>query len=205
VLSPTALNLATLAFILLLPLVPAFLLFKLLPSTAVVDGPLQGLRIDLSGAFAAYFALVVLVLSTHSVWNPPPVPPASQVWTVSGRVTDNEGNAIPNLNTGDFALQNPSLVTMDTAGNFKVTVPITFISGGAPAYPSLCVSIPSSYTSNCIPLDPGTPSMNPNRAYYTMNMTNPIQLQPLQQAYAPGAALNAQVNAGQNQHPGAQP
>lgn len=198
------LNLATLAIILLLPLIPAYLLFKLLPSNAVVNGPLQGLRIDLSGAFAAYFALVVLVLSTHSVWNPPP-PPASQVWTVSGRVTDSAGNAIPNLNTNDFALQNPSFVTMDTAGNFKVTVPVTFISGGAPAYPSLCISIPSTYTANCIPLDPEGAVMNANKADYSMNITNPIQLQAIQQPYAAGAALNAPAKVGQNQNSGAQP
>jgi hypothetical protein len=205
VLSPAALNLATLAIILLLPIIPAFLLFKLLPNTAVVNGPFQGLRIDLSGAFAGYFALVLLVLSTHSVWNPPPPPPGYQVWTVSGRVTDNDGNAIPNLNTGDFALQNPSLVTMDPAGNFKVTVPITFTSAGAPTYPSLCVSVPSSYTPNCIELDPTASSMKAVAAYSTMNINNPIQLQPIQQAYAPGAVLNAQENPGQVQHPGAQP
>jgi hypothetical protein len=205
VLSPATLNLATLAIILLLPLIPAFLLFKLLPNTAVVSGPLQGVRIDLSGAFAAYFALVLLVLSTHSIWNPPPPPPAYQVWTVSGRVTDNDGNPIPNLNSGDFALQNPSLVTMDPAGNFKVTVPVTFTSGGAPTYPSLCVSVPSSYTPNCMALDPTASSMKTVTEYSSMTMNNPIQLQPIQQAYAAGAALNAQANPGPNGHPGAQP
>jgi hypothetical protein len=197
-------NLATLAIILLLPLIPAYLLFKLLPSNAVVDGPLQGLRIDLSGAFAAYFALVVLVLSTHSVWNPPP-PPTSQVWTVIGRVTDSSGNAIPNLNTNDFALQNPSVVTMDTSGNFRVMVPVQFISGGAPTYPSLCISIPTAYTANCIPLDPEGAAMSAKKASYTMTITNPVQLQPIQKAYAGGPALNGPGSPGQSQQSGAQP
>ena len=37
------------------PIVPAYLLFKALPSTAIVTGLLHGFKIDLGGAFAGYF------------------------------------------------------------------------------------------------------------------------------------------------------
>jgi hypothetical protein len=63
----------TLTIIILLPVIPAFLLFKALPSSdADLSGPLKGFTIKLKGAFAGYFATVLLILATHSVWNPPP-------------------------------------------------------------------------------------------------------------------------------------
>jgi hypothetical protein len=54
-------ELYVLSAIVLLPLIPAFLLFKLLPSRAVVKGPLAGLDVSLGGAFGGYVALTVFV------------------------------------------------------------------------------------------------------------------------------------------------
>lgn len=54
-------QLLVLTAIVMLPLVPAFLLFKLLPSRAVVKGPLAGLNVSLGGAFGGYVALTVFV------------------------------------------------------------------------------------------------------------------------------------------------
>jgi hypothetical protein len=54
-------QLIVLTAIVMLPLVPAFLLFKLLPSRAVVKGPLAGLNVSLGGAFGGYVALTVFV------------------------------------------------------------------------------------------------------------------------------------------------
>ena len=53
----------TLVFILLIPLVPAMLLYKFLPSKTAVDGPFKGLNIKLSGAFSGYFLLVLIAIS----------------------------------------------------------------------------------------------------------------------------------------------
>ena len=39
----------------LLPLVPAYLLFRALPSQAEISGPFKGMTVKLGGAFAAYF------------------------------------------------------------------------------------------------------------------------------------------------------
>lgn len=52
--------LVVLAAIILLPLIPALLIYILLPSNAQVSGPLEGFRVNLTGAFAGYFALVLL-------------------------------------------------------------------------------------------------------------------------------------------------
>lgn len=46
--------------VLIFPLVPAFLLFKFLPSASSVDGPFKGLSIKLTGAFGGYFLLVIV-------------------------------------------------------------------------------------------------------------------------------------------------
>ena len=48
-----------LAAVLLLPLVPAYVLYRTLPSDTKVFGPFKGLNIQLSGAFAGYFLLVL--------------------------------------------------------------------------------------------------------------------------------------------------
>jgi hypothetical protein len=54
-------DLVYLAAVILLPLIPAFLLYKMLPSETWVDGPLKGLKIHLTGAFAAYFVLLLII------------------------------------------------------------------------------------------------------------------------------------------------
>jgi len=51
-----------LAAVLLLPLVPAFLLYKFLPSKTNVSGPFKGLNLKLTGAFGGYFLLVVTAI-----------------------------------------------------------------------------------------------------------------------------------------------
>ena len=51
-----------LAALLLLPLIPAFLLYKFLPSKTSVAGPFKGLNLKLTGAFGGYFLLVVTAI-----------------------------------------------------------------------------------------------------------------------------------------------
>ncbi len=51
-----------LAAILLLPLIPAFLLYKFLPSKTSVGGPFKGLNLKLTGAFSGYFLLVLIAI-----------------------------------------------------------------------------------------------------------------------------------------------
>jgi len=182
-----------LAGVILLPLIPAFILFKLLPNTAVVSGPLQGFRIDLSGAFAAYFALVVLVLSTkNGVWDPPPT---YEVWTVKGTVTDGNGIPIAPLAVGDISLLPPSLT--ESNAWFTIDVPVRTGPGGALDYPSLAIAH-AGYQPMQFTLDPN--SRQPVGVNVSFNTTArevqiaDLRLQPLP-AYQAGAPLNAQVEA----------
>lgn len=52
--------LSTLATILLVPLVPAFILYKFLPAKTTVSGPFKGLNLKLTGAFGGYFLLTLI-------------------------------------------------------------------------------------------------------------------------------------------------
>lgn len=54
-------DLAYLGAVILLPLIPAFILYKMLPSDTWVEGPLKGLKVHLTGAFAAYFVLLLII------------------------------------------------------------------------------------------------------------------------------------------------
>lgn len=49
-----------LAALLLVPLAPAYILYRKLPSDTVVKGPFKGLTVQLTGAFAGYFVLVLV-------------------------------------------------------------------------------------------------------------------------------------------------
>jgi hypothetical protein len=61
-----------LAAVLLIPLVPAFILYKLLPSKAAVKGPFKGLDIALQGAFGGYFVLVLVAFGVMEAVRPDP-------------------------------------------------------------------------------------------------------------------------------------
>jgi hypothetical protein len=57
-----------LAAILLLPIIPAYILYKFLPASETdVSGPYQGLSLKLKGAFAGYFLLVLIAVALQYV------------------------------------------------------------------------------------------------------------------------------------------
>lgn len=57
-----------LAAILIIPLIPAFIIYKFLPASDTdVSGPYQGLSLKLKGAFAGYFLLVIVGLALQYV------------------------------------------------------------------------------------------------------------------------------------------
>ena len=141
----------TLIFLILLPIVPAYLLFTTLPGKAAVAGPLKGFRINLSGAFAAYFSLVVLLLSTFSLWNPAP-PPLK--WTVVGQVVDAAtSEPIPVI---ELRLTPPNQHT-DGDGCFRMKFTTDLGDDAATmVYPRLVV-IADGYKAGYVDLDPQSP------------------------------------------------
>lgn len=138
-----------LGLVVLLPIVPAWVLFRTLRSSAIVKGPLKGLNLNLGGAFAGYFALLITILSTHNLWNPSL---EWQVWEVSGTITDENGRVIEPLDVNDVIVK-PSSFDTSIGGRFTLIISTTPTQGGGVAFPALEVSYPN-YQAKRIPLDP---------------------------------------------------
>lgn len=126
----------TLTIVLLLPLAPAYFLFRALPENqAEVSGPLQGFQIKLGGAFAGYFVILILALSTHNQWNPPP---KLQVWELDGQVVNAQGSPVQVLDWGDLSVD-PEPMARQKNGNFRLTVATSLSPGGEVLYPAVTV------------------------------------------------------------------
>ena len=139
-----------LTIIVLLPIIPAFLLFKILPATAIVTGLLQGWKVNLSGAFAAYFALVLLVISTHSVWDPAPL---FQTWTVDGKIVDEDGNPVKLLPIQEEITMDPPSIKTRGTGTFEVDIHTAVGQTGRITYPQLIITL-NPFLQREIELDP---------------------------------------------------
>ncbi|MGH9493934.1 MAG: hypothetical protein ACRD3B_02970 [Candidatus Sulfotelmatobacter sp.] len=142
-------GLITLASVILLPIIPAFFLFKALPSSTSIKGPFQGLEVKLGGAFAGYFLLFIFIISRLNVIIPPP---SSEVWEVSGHVTDANGGRILRLDPNDVTVSPPHLF-WDNDGGFTIRVTTTSTPAGGTEYPKLNVGH-SNFQYVTIPLDP---------------------------------------------------
>jgi hypothetical protein len=130
----------------LIPIIPAYLLYRLLPARASVGGPFKGLNIQLSGAFAGYFLLVLVVFGFVYTRPTPKVNPADvykyEVYRVSGRV--NTGK------TKDSQLLTLSLApperTVKPNGSFEFEIPVKPGQSGEATFPSLIVEHPDYET-----------------------------------------------------------
>ena len=164
-------DLTYIAVVVLVPLIPAFLLYKFLPhGRTEVGGPFKGLDIKLSGAFAGYFlvvlivtSLVVFLIKTKPVVPCPvcPTPPATQyeVYTVTGKV-DLEGDSkSPKIDSAQltFSILPPER-TVKPDGSFSLQIPVRPGQNGEPEFPDLIIGHEdSAYDSATIPLDEKSP------------------------------------------------
>lgn len=141
------LAMTTLLWVVLLPIIPAYLLFTALPGKAAVSGPLKGFRINLSGAFAGYFALVLLLISSLRILIPSP----PLKWAVSGQVLD--ATTSQPLQLLDFTL-NPPGRHQNGDGTFRVNFTTDLADDGKSLnYPTLEISS-AGYKSEYVNLDP---------------------------------------------------
>jgi hypothetical protein len=138
--------------LILLPIVPAFLLFAALPGDAAVSGPLKGFKINLSGAFAGYFSVVLLCISCYKIWQPQARAPVHK-WTIRGRIVDTDGNPIQPLDVTNVTLSPPILQPAND-GNFVLTFMETPTDDGQSLiYPKLVITA-NGYRARTIELDP---------------------------------------------------
>jgi hypothetical protein len=107
-------QLIVLSAIVLLPLIPAFILFKTIKSSsAQVDGPLGGLKVSLGGAFGGYVALTVFIATYFAHM------PHVTTWHVKGELQF--PGAVPSVITCDV---HPPEFTIYGENQFNLDLPI---------------------------------------------------------------------------------
>jgi hypothetical protein len=143
--------LITFVVLVIIPIVPAYVLFKALPSKADMKGPLQGLGLKLSGGFAGYFALLLLTFTQLPRVRQFVSPETHEVWTVEGNLQDPRGNGVL---VGPCEVHfMPDPYGSFPSGWFKTTF-VTSLSEGATAdFPHLSIAH-SGFPPLDIPLDP---------------------------------------------------
>jgi hypothetical protein len=136
--------------ILLLPVIPAFLLFRFLPSSADVQGPFQGFTVKLGGAFAGYFVTVLLSwLVARSLLEPT----WSDNWNVVAHIAfDGTPPNHPSPKSATVLVQPPSPDIKDS-GELQMMVPIPRVHSEAIYIPTLVVAA-DGYETADVPLDP---------------------------------------------------
>jgi hypothetical protein len=135
--------------VLLLPLIPAFVLFRFLPSSANVEGPFKGLTIKLGGAFAGYFLTVLL---SWQVAKSLLEPMWSDNWVVVAHIQfDAPTNHPPP--TQAVVLVKPPTAEIEDSGSLQMMVPIPLVHQGAIDIQRLVVAVDGYETVN-VPLDP---------------------------------------------------
>ncbi len=108
-------DLVYLAAIVLLPLLPAYILYKALPSSADVSGPLAGLTVKLGGGFGGYFVLVMVLLLYFA-----PKAPDVEVWTVAGKTGFAGGDQTPPSSI--MISQQPRSLDLGSGGVFNMAI-----------------------------------------------------------------------------------
>ena len=138
----------------ILPLIPAVVLFTKLPSTGEVSGPLKGLNVKFSGAFAGYLILFGCLLQIR-----PTDFDHSHVWQVEGHIAFKRPHSEARPNTNDIRVQvtPPDLVVHGngSGGSFGFKVPIPE-ENGEPDFPRLSLDLPG-YEPLSLSLAPNQP------------------------------------------------
>jgi hypothetical protein len=145
----TKLTLLVMTVAVLLPIVPALILFKSLPSQGQVKGPFKGLQIKFGGAFAGYLVIFLLILRFM-----PSDYTRYETWTVRGKIDFKHGPDEEEPNGAEISVRlvPPHLVILDQ-GLFTFEIPVTGKPDGTRTFPTLHVTL-RGYQSLTIPLDP---------------------------------------------------
>src|ERR1019366_2056651 len=120
----------------LTPVVPAYAMFKWLPSDASATGPFGGLKWKLGGAFAGYFLIVLISMNfvsdlrTAALAEQTEIQKAAQAqeaaklgepWTITGFIQKADGSA---ARDAQFATNPPDLIARpDKSFSLSVLLP----------------------------------------------------------------------------------
>jgi len=145
-------DLLYMAAVILMPIVPAFLLFRLIPgSKAGARGPFKGLKLKLSGAFAGYFLVMLVAFElVRRVLEPSQV----QNWHVAGEVSLEDGTSAQTPVTAvRMRIKPPHSDIEDDTGHFAFVLPIDRHHSSGWDVPHLIISCPGYQTAG-VALDP---------------------------------------------------
>jgi hypothetical protein len=152
--SEASMQLVFITALVILPLIPAVVLFTKLPSTGEVSGPLKGLNVKFSGAFAAYLILFGCLLQIR-----PTDFDHSHIWQVQGHVAFKRPHSEAKPNTNDIRVRvtPPDLVVHGngSGGSFRFDVPIPE-KDGEPDFPRLSLDL-TGYEPLSVSLAPNLP------------------------------------------------
>ncbi len=123
----------------ILPLLPAFVIYKSLQrhrgdQGTTVSGPFKGFTIELSGAFAGYFIIMISLLSYFAFR---PIKEA-EVWTIEGTIVTESPNDLGFLQI----LAMPPTLELLPNGQFSFLIPVIRDHVGLPRFPALIVQHP---------------------------------------------------------------
>jgi hypothetical protein len=127
----------------LLPIVPAGFLYWALPTTAETKGKFYGFSVKFGGAFAGYFAVLVLLMYKGPK---PPIPPAPswEAWELKGQVEYKDSSESPA--TIQLSLEPPPII-VNPDGTFDVDIMVKPGPLGSPIFPTLLAEAPP--VKNC--------------------------------------------------------
>lgn len=134
---------------LLIPVIPAFVLFKFLPNRVRASGPYTGLRINLEGAFAGYFLLVLAILAFLKT-GVRPLDDEHQVWKVRGKVRLEQPDSP--FDENKLVISTRPNVTLTPEGNFILDV-VVKRERGSNDFPFLIVEYGNDYYSRTLNLN----------------------------------------------------
>jgi hypothetical protein len=154
------------------PLLPAYLIYRLLPSTTTVRGPFKGMNINITGAFGGYF-LLVLIASSFVYYVLAPYKPGFEVWRVIGTIQavaadPMTGEEINNA-IGTTVGVSPPYYNVGTGGQFQMTMLVK--PGhvkGIKEFPTI-VFTRSGFNSFVLPLDSADIDIDDQTKTVTLN------------------------------------
>ena len=123
----------------LLPILPAYIIYKTLPvGKTIVRGPFKGLKIQLTGAFAGYFLIIIVVFGFIELR----IRERCQIWQVTG-YAGLEDDSSPLETRNILISEQPPSGKVNEDGSFKVNILVKPGATGELEWPMLIFDHPS--------------------------------------------------------------
>jgi hypothetical protein len=119
----------------LLPIIPAYLLYRVLPTQTEVSGPFKGFNIRLTGAFGGYFLLVLVILGfMHTSLKP--LRTQYEIWNITGKIGFEQETEVPPIRSILLFVRPPD-PELHEDGSFTISVMAKPGEAGGREFPTL--------------------------------------------------------------------